>query len=116
MLGVALPADLAEMWPSLDVEEQCSFLADGLEIVAVARDNATARERLRIWTRDDPSVPRNLPCLGNFDRLVSTPVGGGRRRVAISITMRVCQTNGTSLIDPRWPAGSLGDAWLLSSP
>jgi hypothetical protein len=43
ILGVALPANLAEMWPTLDVEDQRSFLADGIEVIAVARARLRSR-------------------------------------------------------------------------
>ncbi|MCI0686803.1 MAG: hypothetical protein L0Y54_06135, partial [Sporichthyaceae bacterium] len=75
-LGVMLPANLAELWPSLDVEDQRGFLADGFEVVAVARGQSPTAQRTRIWTRDDPSVPRNLPGVGgDVDAITPIDVG-----------------------------------------
>jgi hypothetical protein len=76
ILGVAMPAGLTEMWPDLDTEERRSFLADGIDIVAIARGTGPARERVQIWTRDDPGVPRNLPGPGFFEMLVPITIVG----------------------------------------
>lgn len=61
VLGVAFPHDLAELWPTLSVDERRGFLSDGLEVVAVAKGRQDVVRRVRVWTRDDPSVPRDLP-------------------------------------------------------
>ncbi len=73
MMGMDLPADLAELWPDMDVEDKRGFLADGFQVVAVARGQAPAARRAKIWTRDDPSVPRNLPGVGS-DTDALTPI------------------------------------------
>lgn len=78
MMGVALPANLAEEWPTMDVEDQRGFLADGFEVVAVARGRGPAAERTRIWTRTDPGCPRNLPGVGSdVDAITPIPVAAG---------------------------------------
>jgi DNA invertase Pin-like site-specific DNA recombinase len=74
MTGVALPANLAEEWPTMDVEDQRAFLADGFEVVAVARGRGPAKTRTRLWTRDDPGVPRNLPRAGGGVVNAITPI------------------------------------------
>jgi len=56
VLGVALPVNLSEIWETLGIEERRAFLADAFEVIAVQRGG-----EFRIWTRNDPSVPRDLP-------------------------------------------------------
>lgn len=58
-LGVALPTNLAELWPTLDIEEKRGWLAEGVDVIAVARGSA-----VQLWTRGDPSTPTGLPGRG----------------------------------------------------
>lgn len=74
LMGVALPADLAEEWPDLDVEDQRAFLSDGFEVVTVARGRGPAETRTRLWTRDDPGCPRNLPGVGGGNAITSIEI------------------------------------------
>lgn len=78
VLGVTLPMNLSEIWDSLGVEEQRAFLADAFEVVAVRRGGG-----FRIWTRNDPSVPRDLPGRGGTSCITpisvdDAPPGAGK--------------------------------------
>jgi hypothetical protein len=69
-LGVALPVSLGAEWGTLDADDRRGFLSAAYEAIAIARGKAPVAERVRLWTRDDPSAPRGLPGRGTgFDRL-----------------------------------------------
>jgi DNA invertase Pin-like site-specific DNA recombinase len=75
LMGVDLPADLAEEWPNMDVEDQRTFLSAAFEVVAVARGRGPAETRTRWWTRDDPGCPHNLPGVGGSNAITPIDVG-----------------------------------------
>jgi DNA invertase Pin-like site-specific DNA recombinase len=69
-IGVALPMNLAEVWDTLEVEEQRAFLTDAFEVIAVRREDAGGG--FRIWTVNDVTAPQDLPGRGGASRI--TPI------------------------------------------
>lgn len=66
--GIELPADLAEHWDGMDTEKRRTYLSAAYGVIAVAPGrlgDTPLDERVRIWDRNDPRCPGDLPGRGS---------------------------------------------------
>jgi hypothetical protein len=62
VLGIELPFNLSDLWPTLDADEKAGFLSDAFPVIAVERKaTSTSLPRIGIWTNGHERTPRGLP-------------------------------------------------------
>jgi DNA invertase Pin-like site-specific DNA recombinase len=62
VLGVELPFNFSDLWPTLDADEKAGFLAKAFPVIAVERKaTSTSLPRIGIWTNGHERTPRGLP-------------------------------------------------------